>query len=56
MRRSYSHHYRRMVPPLLQTLCFRSNNVVHQPVIHALRLLEGSVRFQTALVRQAAVG
>ena len=34
MRRSYSHHYRRMVPALLQTLRFRSSNVVHQPVCH----------------------
>jgi hypothetical protein len=40
MRRSYSHHYRRMVPTVLTALRFRSNNVVHQPVIRALRLLE----------------
>lgn len=39
MRRSYGHHYRRMVPPLLQVLTFRSNNVIHRPLIHALDLL-----------------
>lgn len=40
MRRSYSHHYRRMVPAVLTALHFRSNNAVHQPVIRALRLLK----------------
>jgi TnpA family transposase len=39
MRRSYSTHYRRMVPLLLQVLRFRSNNAVHRPVIRALNLL-----------------
>jgi TnpA family transposase len=39
MRRSYSTHYRRMVPLLLQVLRFRSNNAVHRPVIRALSLL-----------------
>jgi hypothetical protein len=36
---SYSGHYRRMVPQLLRTLTFRSNNEVHQPVISALELV-----------------
>ncbi len=36
IRRSYSHHYRRMVPLILETLTFRSNNTAHQPVIAAL--------------------
>jgi len=39
MRRSYGHHYRRMVPPLLQALTFRSNNAIHRPLIQALELL-----------------
>ena len=38
MRRSYSGHYRRMVPLLLQVLRFRSNNEVHRPAIRALEL------------------
>ena len=40
MRASYSHHYRRMVPELLNILQFRSNNDVHQPIIKALDLLK----------------
>jgi TnpA family transposase len=40
MRSSYSHHYRRMVPLLLDLLSFRSNNDVHRPVIEALALLK----------------
>jgi TnpA family transposase len=40
MRRSYGRHYRRMVPVLLQVLSFRSNNVLHQPVIRALHLVK----------------
>jgi TnpA family transposase len=36
LRSSYSHHYRRMLPPILEALTFRSNNTAHQPVIKAL--------------------
>jgi TnpA family transposase len=39
-RQSYARHYRRMAPPLLRTLRFRSNNEVHQPLIRALSLIE----------------
>lgn len=39
MRASYGTHYRRMVPELLHTLEFRSNNEIHQPVIKALELI-----------------
>lgn len=34
--RSYGHHYRRMLPLMLDTLVFRSNNCAHRPVIQAL--------------------
>jgi TnpA family transposase len=40
MRSSYRSHYRRMLPPLLATLEFRSNNAIHQPLIRALALLK----------------
>jgi hypothetical protein len=40
MRSSYRAHYRRMLPPLLETLEFRSNNAMHQPLIRALALLK----------------
>jgi len=51
LRSSYSGHYRRMMPRLLGTLEFRSNNTAHHPVIEALDLLRryaerpGTVRF-----------
>ena len=39
--RSYAHHYRRMLPPILDILTFRSNNSQHRPVIEALEWLRG---------------
>jgi hypothetical protein len=49
LRNSYRSHYRRMVPLLLEALDFRSNNVIHRPVIQALALLkkyvDSSLRF-----------
>lgn len=40
MRASYLHHYRRMVPQILNALEFRSNNELYQPVIKALELIK----------------
>jgi TnpA family transposase len=40
MRASYSRHYRRILPLILNKLEFRSNNEVHRPVIQALELLK----------------
>jgi hypothetical protein len=40
MRASYLHHYRRMVPQILNVLEFRSNNELYQPVIRALELIK----------------
>jgi TnpA family transposase len=45
MRNSYANHYRRMLPPLLQTLRFRSNNAMWHPILSALDLI---VRFSEA--------
>jgi len=39
LRSSYGSHYRRMLPQLLTTLVFRSNNVAHRPVLDALDLI-----------------
>jgi hypothetical protein len=39
IRDSYRRHYRRMVPVMLKTLDFRSNNDMHPPVIEALDLI-----------------
>ncbi len=48
MRGSYAGHYRRMLPKLLSVLEFRSNNVVHRPVLEALawirRTLDSGLR------------
>ena len=40
IRASYSHHYRRMIPEILEMLNFCSNNNVHKPVIKALELIK----------------
>lgn len=40
MRASYSTHYRRMVPLLVNMLAIRSNNTAHQPVADALALVK----------------
>ncbi|MGW7824433.1 hypothetical protein ACWGLF_41605 [Streptomyces puniciscabiei] len=40
LRSSYSSYYRQMLPPLLKTLHFRSNNTAYRPVMDALMLLE----------------
>ena len=39
-RNSYGHHYRRIVPMLLEALEFKSNNEHHRPVMQALELLK----------------
>jgi len=36
---SYRGHYRRMLPPILEALAFRSNNAAHRPVVEALSVL-----------------
>jgi TnpA family transposase len=38
-RNSYGHHYRRIVPALLDVLEFKSNNEAHRPVVEALAVL-----------------
>lgn len=40
MRASYCNHYRRMVPGILSTLEFRSNNEIYQPIIRALEIIK----------------
>jgi len=40
LRASYSGHYRRMLPPLLEALDFRANAATHRPVLTALALLK----------------
>ena len=39
-RGSYSHHYRRMLPEVLEALDFQSNNQAHRPLIDAIELLK----------------
>jgi TnpA family transposase len=48
MRASYSNHYRRMLPLLLDALPFRCNNDAYRPIMAALKLLQSSrgQRFQ----------
>ncbi|MDL1976250.1 MAG: DUF4158 domain-containing protein, partial [Deltaproteobacteria bacterium] len=44
MHASYSHHYRRMVPEMLDILYFRSNNERYRPVMIALQIVKNYVR------------
>jgi TnpA family transposase/HPt (histidine-containing phosphotransfer) domain-containing protein len=37
---SYAHHYRQILPPLLEVLQFRSYNEEYQPLIDALKIVE----------------
>ena len=53
IRDSYKGYYRRMVPQVLQTLEFRSNNERHRPVIRALGLLK---RYAGTKVRIFPIG
>jgi TnpA family transposase len=39
LRASYSGHYRRIVPQLLEALTFRSSNTLHRPVLDAVELV-----------------
>ncbi len=48
-RASYSHHYRRIVPALLEVLVFECNNDRHRPVMEALALLQRYRDRKTAL-------
>ena len=40
MKNSYSRHYRRMLPKLLDTLEFKSNNEIYKPVLDALEIIK----------------
>ncbi len=40
LRASYSRHYRRIVPKLLASLTFRSNNTAHRPVLDGVELIK----------------
>jgi TnpA family transposase len=55
LRSSYSTYYRRMLPRLLATLEFRSNNSSHQPIIDAVTLLR-TYSTRSGAVRHYASG
>ena len=40
MRTSYVHHYRQMIPIIISSLRFKSNNTKHKPVIKGIDLIE----------------
>ncbi|MEL7334017.1 MAG: Tn3 family transposase, partial [Cyanobacteria bacterium J06560_2] len=42
MRRSYTHYYRRLLPPILKTLTFRSESRGLKPLLAAIKLLQSS--------------
>jgi Domain of unknown function (DUF4158) len=48
MRASYRHHYRQILPALLEVLDFHSNNTAYQPVIEALAVVREYVSSRVA--------
>ena len=42
LRASYSGHYRRMLPPVLEVLDFRANTATHRPIIKALAFIKAN--------------
>jgi hypothetical protein len=46
IRRAYQHHYRRMLPKVLDLLEFRSSNTAYQPIIQGLALLKKYINSQ----------
>lgn len=46
LQRSYNHHYRRMLPDLLDNLEFCSTNAQHQPVLQALVLIKSQMELR----------
>jgi hypothetical protein len=40
MRASYSSHYRKMLPRILEALDFRSNNTAHHPILEAIDIIK----------------
>ncbi|MCP4933404.1 MAG: hypothetical protein GY927_04175, partial [bacterium] len=40
MRASYSTHYRKMLPRILEALDFRSNNMAHRPILQAIDIIK----------------
>jgi TnpA family transposase len=55
MRGSYAGHYRRILPKLLSVLEFRSNNLVHRPVLGALDWIRRAFETRCRVVPQNAV-
>ncbi len=51
MRSSYAHHYRPMLPDTLKVLDFKSNNVIHRPVLKALAWIESMKNDTRRIVR-----
>ncbi len=52
---SYTYHYRRILPPLLEVLRFRSNNEQHQPLIDALKTVEKHLKRKEAYYPRKAI-
>ncbi len=44
MKNSYSMHYRRMLPELLELLEFKSNNSMHKPVLDAIKVIKNEIK------------
>lgn len=47
VRKSYIHHYRQMLAPVLGLLDFHTNNINDQPIIEALQIIQNHLKDQT---------
>ena len=54
LRSSYSNHYRRMLPAVLEALQFRCNNTAYRPLIDALELLRRYTHRERVIFYDAA--
>jgi TnpA family transposase len=44
IRRSYSSHYRQIIPTILDLINFRSNNTSYQPIIEAIEIIKKNIQ------------
>lgn len=52
---SYAHHYRQILPPLLEVLNFRSNNEQYQPLMDGLKIVKAYLARKDAYYPKKAI-
>ena len=52
IRRSYSSHYRQIIPDILDLIDFRSNNTKYQPLVRAIQVIKRNMRSKSLYLPQ----